>query len=182
MNKKILVIFVNLLVVALLTTPVLAKPSNGPNKVAVSLFLYQTDRVDGDPVPTGNVVHSTSIQTFEAVIEFEGGETLTGELVADRKIVNILKKDGLHKIILTDNYIFTFPGDDEDTGFVGNAQVVLDGMPPTSGVASSNAYGLFHGTGDFEGQTLNVGHGWEAFSGTVKPWTGYWLKYEPPTP
>ena len=181
MNKKIVVLAITVLALAMFAVPVMAKPTKGPNKVAVSLFLTQTNRVDGPDVITGNVIHLTSLQTFEATIKFDDVTKidLIGTLVADRKIVVVEQKEG-NKVILTDYYVFTFPGEDEDTGFEGNAQVILDGMPPTTGGASSKARGLFHGTGDFEGQTLNVGHGWEAFTGTVKPWTGYWLKYVEP--
>ena len=178
MNKKILLLLVSVLAVAMLAVPVMAKPTNGPNKVAVTVTMTRNDGggagilIDPD-VFTGPITHRHLLQGFAVIITFEDATTLVGTLKVERKTVWVPQKETL-KRIFTDYYVFTFPGDAEDTGFVGNSKVIVDGVK-----GQSLAYGLYHGTGDFEGQTLNIGHPWAAFSGTPAPWTGYWLKYEP---
>jgi hypothetical protein len=174
MNKKILGIFISLLVVALLATPVLAQPTNGPNKVAVSVDMTRTDGPGPgtllDPnVNTGPITHGHWLQHFTTTVTFEDGSTLEGTIDIERKVVIVRRTPG-NKLIFTDYNVFTFPGYDPDTGFVGNSKVILD-----IGKGLSLAYGLFHGTGDFEGQTLNIGHTWADYAAAVNPWYGYWL-------
>ena len=177
------------MLVALLATPVMAKTDLNDtqgNKVGVTVILTR----DGSPVAnggdgggqgihlednvvTGAVYHGHWEQHFKTKITFGDGSTCEGYLVADRKVVNI--KDGT-RLVFTDYYEFTFDlNEDEvaDAGFVGNAEVQIDGVN-----SLSLAYGLFHGTGDFEGQTLNIGHTWAPYIGVVNPWYGYWLKCE----
>ena len=162
------------MLVAMLATPVMAKPENGPNKVAVTVTMTRNVASDGGgtgiqldpPVFTGLIIHAHVEQHFTTTIEFADGSTLDGTIVVDRKIVNI--KTG-SRVILTDHYVFTF--NDGDAGFEGNGNVILDNVNQLS-----KAYGLFHGTGDFEGQTLNIGHTWASYVDSVNPWFGYWLK------
>jgi hypothetical protein len=169
MKKKILMLLVTVLAVAMLAVPVIAKPTNGPNKVAVTVTMTRNDgggqgTILDPPVSTGVIIHAHLLQGYDVNITFADGSILNGTSVADRKVVNI--KAG-SRVILTDYYVFDFG----DGGFEGNGEVMLDMVN-----GQSLAYGLFHGTGDFEGQTLNIGHGWEAFSSTPNPWIGYWLK------
>ena len=178
MKKKILMLLVSILAVAMLAVPVMAKPTNGPNKVAVMVTMTRNSASDGggpgillDPnVNTGPITHGHWEQHFTTTITFEDDSTLEGTIVIERKVVIVRRAQG-NKLIFTDYYVFTFPGNDPDTGFVGNGKVILD-----IGKGLSLAYGLFHGTGDFEGQTLNIGHTWEDYTAAVNPWYGYWLK------
>jgi hypothetical protein len=180
MKKKILMLLVSVLALAILTTPVLADPTNGPNKVAVTVTMTRNDSILIDPEPntevlTGPVAHRHQTQGFDITIEITDGPTLTGTAVVDRKIVAVPQTNKGNKVILTDYYVFDFG----DEGFEGNGKVILDSMPPAlPPPGSSLAYGLFQGTGDFEGQTLNIGHTWAEFGGTPAPWFGYWLKYQ----
>ena len=186
MKKKIMMILVSVLTVAMLAVPVIAKPTNGPNKVAVTVTLSNMQIVGGfDVVFTGNVVHLYfPCQRYDVTIEIEpDGPTLYGTLDIERKFVIVLQPHNGYgtKMIATDYLVFTFPGDDPDTGFVGNGKVIIDGA--TLGSAApwekARASGMFQGTGDFEGQTLNVGRHWTEPTeyGTIE-WTGYWLKYQ----
>jgi hypothetical protein len=168
------------LAVAMLAAPVMAKTDlkdTKGNKVGVTVTMTRDNRPvneggDGGgngivlepPVFTGVVIHAHVEQHYWITITFGDGSTLDGYAVVERKIVNL--KTGA-RVILTDNYVFDFG----DGGFEGNGEVMLDMVN-----GQSLAYGLFHGTGDFEGQTLNIGHGWEPFSTVVNPWLGYWLK------
>ncbi len=196
MKKKIMLISIMLLALLIVSAiPAYAKPTNGPNKVAVTVDMTR-DRADpadgGDgggngillegPVVTGQIIHVVLEQHFFITITFDDDSTLEGYAVVYRKVVNI--KVGA-RVVLTDNYVFTFDLDDDevaDAGFEGNGLVMLNNVDQLS-----KAYGIFHGTGDFEGQTLNIGHGWINYISEVNSWYGYWLKcpeaiYTPPAP
>jgi len=172
MNKKILMLLVSVLVVAMFAVPLaVAKPTNG-QKTAVTVDMAQLTRDDGEVKLTGNelneVVHVTSIQTYAITITFDDDSTLEGTFSAVRVCVNVIQ-DGEQRINMNDYYELDFPT--KSGGFEGKAKVILD-----LGRHLSMAYGLFHGTGAFEGQTLNIGHGWLNFITEVNSWTGYWLK------
>jgi len=122
-----------------------------------------------DPnVVTGPITHLHRLQHFTTTIAFEDGSTLDGTIEVVRKMVQVPQKEA-NRVILTDYYVFDFG----DGGFVGDGLVMLDNVNHLS-----KAYGLYHGTGDFEGQTLNIGHTWESYISAVNPWYGYWLKYQ----
>jgi hypothetical protein len=179
MNKKIFGIFVAVLAVVMLATPAFASPTKG-NKVAVTLMLVRTGLpTDIDPPETtGPITHAHISVDYEATIIFEDGyPDLVGTLATDRKVVQVPQKEG-QKWIFTDYYEFTFG----NGGFEGNAKVIMDGVVFTAtGMVweKSRSNYLFHGTGDFEGQTLNFNHPWNPFGGGVPGTPGYWLKYEP---
>jgi hypothetical protein len=171
MNKKILAIFVSLLVVALLTTPVLAIPTNGPNKVAVTVVFKSGSRTDIVDVWTGPIRHRTFTATWGVVeLTITDGPTLIGTATAERSTVRV-PQNGAYKVIFVDYYVFDFG----DGGFEGNGKVILDGMVPGIGWDQSLARGLFQGTEAFEGQTLNIGHPFWSMPGPPT-WIGYWLK------
>jgi hypothetical protein len=189
MKKKIMMMFVTVLAVAMLSVPVMAKPTNGPNKVAVTVDMTRNDIPPGWPGPgpypgeeidpnrfTGPIIHLYRIQRYDVIVTFADDSTLEGTLEVERKILNV---KGGAKVILTDYYVFTFDDGALARGFKGNGQVLLDNMK-----GRSLGWGLFHGTGEFEGQTLNIGHPWVAYGGGgPTAWVGYWLKCEiyPPT-
>jgi len=182
MNKKILMLLVSVLALAMLAVPVMAIPTNGPNKVAVTVDMTRNDTPPGWPGPgpypgeeidpnrfTGVIIHLYRIQCYDVTITFEDTTFITGTLEVERKIVNV--KQG-HRVIMSDHYVFTLDDGAVARGFEGNGQVLLDNVK-----GRSLAWGLFHGTGAFEGQTLNIGHPWVAYGGGgPAPWTGYWLK------
>ena len=65
-----------------------------------------------------------------------------------------------------------------DAGFVGNGKVILYGVVqvgPSISWVGGIGKGLFHGTGAFEGQTLNFNSNWRLFGGGIV-WDGYLLK------
>lgn len=168
-------LLVSILTVAMLAVPVMSMPTNGPNKVAVTVTMARND--GGGPgtiidpnVITGPITHGHWLQGFDVTITFEDDSTLEGTLEIERKPVIVPQKEA-NRMIFTDYYIFTFPGIEPDTGFVGNGLVMLDNVKQLS-----KAYGMFQGTGDFEGQTLNIGHTWASYLSAVNPWYGYWLK------
>jgi hypothetical protein len=158
----------------MLAVPVMAKPTNGPNKVAVEVIMERNDVYVDPPVAnthtwTGPIRHTHSIQGYDITITITGElAPLTGIAIIERNFVRLPQKDG-YKIIFQDRYVFTFSS--EGGGFEGNGNLIIE-----VGWAQSKAYGLFHGTGAYEGQTLNIGHTWASFVGTPAPWYGYWLK------
>lgn len=120
---------------------------------------------------TGQIIHIVLEQHFFIIITFDDYSTLEVYAVVNKNVVNI--KEG-SKVVLKDNYVFTFDLDDDevvDAGFEGNGLVMLSNVDHLS-----KAYGMYHGRVDFEGQTLNIGHGWVNYQTEVNSWYGYWLK------
>jgi hypothetical protein len=177
MKKKIIMLLVTVLAITMLAVPVMAKPTKG-QKTAVTVIMTRNDGGGpGTPLSpnrnTGPIIHLHRLQGYDVTVTFEDSSTVLGNIEVERKMVNV---KGGHRIVLTDYYVITLFKDElktdpYDGGFEGNGQVLLDRVN-----GASLAWGLFHGTEDFEGQTLNIGHGWEAFSSTPNPWYGYWLK------
>jgi hypothetical protein len=94
-------------------------------------------------------------------------DDIVGTLVIERKFVRVPQKDGF-RIIFQDRYEFDFG----DGGFEGNGNLIIE-----VGWGQTLAYGMYQGTGAFEGQTLNIGHTWAEYGGgQPTPWYGYWLK------
>lgn len=175
MNKKVLGITVVLMAIAMLVAPVMADPTQG-QKTAVTVNIAGGPPTDIDPpVTTGPVTHKYQEQFMHTVtITFEDGSTLDGTATVERKVVYV-PQHGAMRWIFTDYYEFDFG----EGGFVGNGKTILDGVVFTAtGISwqASLAYGLFHGTGEFEGQTLNIGHTWGEPGSEQSAWTGYWLK------
>lgn len=178
LNKKVLGIAVILMAVAMLAVPVYAKPTNGPNKVAVTLtFVERTSRTIIEDKYSNGIRHRLLELTWNVELIVTDGPTLVGTAFAERITILNLKSA---KNIQRDYYEFWF--EDEGGGFEGNGLNVLDGFvpapPPPATWEKSKAYGLFQGTEAFERQTLNIGHTWgEPGSGSeIEDWTGYWLK------
>ena len=174
MNKKILGVFASLVFVAMIVTPVLAKPTQG-QKVAITLTWTRTLRIQDPPVFTGVVMHRHVYIEWSVVLEIEDGPTLTGTGTSIRDNVRMPQKDG-DTVVIRDVTELWFP--DQQGGFEGRGVIMIDGLTSPGVWEQAKAHELLQGTGEFEGQTLNAGHHWEEPSGAIV-WTGYWLKYEP---
>jgi hypothetical protein len=176
MNKKVLGVFVSLLAVAMLATPVKAEPTQG-QKVAVTLsFVGVTGPPEiVDTMDSGPVSHRLVHTTWVVVLEIENGPTFSGTAFDERTIVIVPQKDGT-KQITKSHYEFSFPS--EGGGFEGNTLLILDGFtgPPPPLWEKGKAYSLFQGTGAFEGQTLNFRHTWSPYVAGPIVWDGYLLK------
>ena len=75
MNKKLIAIFVSLSFVALLAIPVMANPTNGPNKVAVTVDMTRNDGPGpGTPLSpnrnTGPIIHLYRLQNFDGTFPY----------------------------------------------------------------------------------------------------------------
>lgn len=174
MNKKILGIAVALMAVAMLATPVMAKPTKG-NKVAVTLiFTSRTSKTVVDEWVSGGVTHRLLINTWNVRLEIDGGPTFEGTAIDERKIVAVTQKNEVDQICRS-YYELSFP--DEGGGFEGNSLLIQDGFtgaPPPLWDKTKIHY-LLRGTGAFEGQTINVGKTWTPFGGILGA-SGYLLK------
>ena len=187
MNKKILMLLVSILAVAMLAVPVMAKPTQG-QKAAVTMSQVGTGTGPGDIHPTGPIIHNHFEGYYDVTIEIKDGatvvSTLVGDAVVDRKLVIVPQKGSiLGRWVFTDYYeitIDTVDGEPVDGGFEGNGKVILDGVNPMGpGVISwelGRANALFHGTEDFEGQTLNFNGRWTPYAAGPIVWDGYLLK------
>jgi hypothetical protein len=189
MKKKILMLFVSILAVAMLAVPVMAEPTKG-QKVEITMTQVATSPptpIDDD-VFTGPVTHSHVNGYYDVTIEIKDGatvvSTLVGDAVLNRKLVRVPQKGSiLGRWIFTDYYeitIDTVDGESVDGGFEGNGKTILDGVNP-AGMGISwelgRANALFHGTEDFEGQTLNFKSAWTTYVGPGPiVWDGYLLK------
>ena len=173
MNKKILCIFVSLLAVALLATPVYASPTKG-NKVAVTLTFSNRVGEVIDEWVSGRVTHRLQINTWDVMLEIEGGPTYLGTAIDERKIAEVMQNNEVDRICRS-YYELSFPS--AGGGFEGNSLLIIDGFtgsPPPLWDKTKVHY-LFKGTGAFEGQTLNVGKTWTPFGGPLGA-GGYLLK------
>jgi hypothetical protein len=172
MNKKILGIAVVLLAMAILATPVIADPTKG-QKVPATLRFGDSSPAPGTSKTAGNTMHGQMTVIWQIEIDIDGVPTYTGTAVAERYSVNVAVEGKMTNIVFKE--VYTIEIDDADGGFVGSVRILMrmfPGMPPT---ILGKAHVLLVGYGDFEGQTLNVGHHWSAFSGGIA-WDGYLLK------
>lgn len=167
MNKKILMVAVALMAVVMLATPVFADPTQG-QKAAITINWTRTNRITVDEWWSSDLVRHRHMHVWwDVELIIDGGPPLPGTGYTERDAVRVTQKDGFNNV-LHDYYVLTFDGG----GFEGNALIMVQnqGTPDFRG----RAHGLFMGTGDFEGQTINAGHGWVPAGPPV--WTGYLLK------
>jgi hypothetical protein len=170
MNKKILMLLITVLAVAMLVTPVISKPTKG-KKVAVTLYFSNQESEPIEIRETGNVEHRHGHVNWTLMLDFKNGTTLMGEAIDVQRYVLVVPQPNGNKIVFREQYEMWFPS--AGGGFEGMANIQMDGIgnPPMIG----RAHALLHGTGAFEGQTLNVGHPWAIFSPPIH-WDGYLLK------
>jgi sugar-specific transcriptional regulator TrmB len=109
---------------------------------------------------------------FDVELAIENELTLIGKAICERKM-SILPKKQVQSLIFQDHYEISFP---EGRGFEGNVFMILwNDIREALCYEKSKAYGSFRGTGEFEGQTINIGHSWRSFNYPIV-WTGYLLK------
>ncbi len=175
MNKKVLVIFVALMAVVMLATPlvgmVTAEPTEG-QKVPVTLKwanVGPTTTITHDV--KGNVSHRVMTQNWKVNITIGDAVTpIQGTAVGERQTLYIYGRK-LHGVdqVANDHYVISLP----DGGFEGNCHILITDWNSTSRTYNVHLHALFHGTGAYEGQTLNV---WQIGPGTNFLWEGYLLK------
>jgi hypothetical protein len=171
LKKKIMSVFVSLLVIALLATPVLAKPTKG-QKVMVSITweiigpIYLSDWKE-----TGNVLHRDVILEWDVTLVIGGGAPIFGTAITERKLLRVTQGDGELRI-LNDYNVLMFTGGT----FEGNALLQSHWLPGgPANVQSRVNHALLQGTGDFDGQTISAKHDWRTHDQPIV-WSGYLLK------
>ena len=108
---------------------------------------------------------------FDVELAIEDEPALIGEAICERETTVIPQKQ-VHNLIFQDHYEISFP---KGRGFRGNAFIIVESDIKETFFERSKAYASFRGTGDFEGQTINIGHSWRPCNYPVV-WTGYLLK------
>ena len=170
MNKKIFGIFISLAFLAMLVIPAFASPTKG-NKVAVTLTWTNPAGTPAGIDETGIVTHRHGIGTWDVELEIDDGPTYIGAAVDTvREILIVPQTDG-NNLLWREHLEVSFP--EAGGGFEGYFVVLMDGVGNPLELRSK-AHGLLHGTGAFEGQTINAGHNWRPPGPLV--WTGYLLK------
>lgn len=175
--KKVFLIAMVVIIVALMATPVLAVPEQG-QKLPISLKFTATTTADGIHhvnVPGDFVLNEGSIgqrrdavTSYKVELSIDGAVAIVGFSIAERPVCvyNVIKHQ---RMIMHEIHVMDFST--EEGGFEGNALLQF-----TDYVSPSNfqiaAHGTFHGTGAFEGQTIVASYEGPA-GGT---WTGYILK------
>jgi len=173
MRKKLILIPVLVLMLLAAATPVIAKPSDGQKVPAILKFPTPPKVTTLDPgVLTwtkGNVSHLRDrIINYSFLLIIDDAPPIAGYAIAERDGNGIPYKIGMTGY--HEYYEFWFPT--VGGGFEGR------GLSHYFDFVSMSSYDLeihvvLHGTGSFEGQTLNM---WRT-GGVVGPgWTGYLLK------
>ena len=173
MDRRVLAMAVLLLAVAMVATPVLAAPING-QKVSATLKFPTPPKVTTlDPGETtwtnGNVTHLRDrIINYTFLLIIDGAPPITGYAITVRDGNGVPYKIGMTGY--HEYYEFWFPT--AGGGFEGRAlNHITDATGPMSYDLSLHV--VLHGTGAFEGQTLNL---WRS-GGPIGPgWLGYLLK------
>jgi hypothetical protein len=176
-KKKILGVFASFLFLLILITPALASPTKG-NKVGITLTWTATNFVYLDAKEVGNTMHFHINYYWNVTLAIDdNGPKINGTAITDRYMTGVLQKDG-GRLVVADYTEFSFP--DDEGGFKGNSAIMMIGYIPIEPPVwqKSKAHGLFHGTGAFEGQTINAGNHWIPFDPLAEShvWYGYLLK------
>jgi hypothetical protein len=158
--------------------PISLKESNEEHKRIVGLDRVRLTLNRKMKMDVDERINSTSTRElmqkiiFDVELAIENGPTFIGKAICERKMT-ILPKKQVQNLIFQDHYEISFP---EGRGFEGNVFMILwNDITGTFFYEKSKAYGSFRGTGEFEGQTINIGHSWRSFNYPIV-WTGYLLK------
>lgn len=174
MKKAVLAITVALMTAALLLTSlvgmVLADPTKG-QKVPVEMTFAATGSTTVESTKNnGDITHASYLRNWAVALSIDGATPIIGEIVnSERYVIGAYGKLGMG--ILHDEYVISFAT--ELGGFEGRAILQITDWVSNTEPYNMMIHGVFHGTGAFEGQTLNVGVDKGPASLT---WTGYLLK------
>lgn len=171
MKVTVVALALALLMLTMLAVPVLAAPPV-EKKVPVTLKwanVGPTTTVIHDV--NGNVSHRIMTQNWKVNITIGDAVTpIQGTAVGERQTLYIYgrKAHGVDQVV-NDHYVITLPGG----GFEGNCHILITDWNGTSRTYNVHLHALFHGTGVYEGQTLNA---WQIGPGTTMLWEGYLSK------
>ncbi len=170
--KKITIAFLGLAATLLMglfiAVPVIANPADG-QKVPVEIKWKPTGSTLLDRLDSDGLSHRWIRTTWNVELYIDGSLTpITGTAVTERLVLWAFSK--LQMAIYNEDYVLSFPT--LGGGFEGNAHLVLKDYVSATDY-QMKVHGLFQGTGDLEGQTINAGLDWGPPNYT---WQGYLLK------
>jgi len=172
-TSGILVLALSMMFAAVLATPTLAAPPE-EKKVEVEVtFTISSNTLVERYTTNGNISHRIYDQDWDVFLTIGKGSTpIEGTAEVYRETDYRYTKPGGVDQVINDCYVFSFPS--VEGGFEGQSHsIVTDWSPPPTGTYNIRVHVLLHGTGAFEGQTLNA---WQNGPGTVPLWEGYLLK------
>ena len=175
MKKAALVLAVALLAIAMLAVPVFAAPPL-EKKVPVAMQwknLGGATTIERRDVDTG-ISHRIIDQNWGVKLYIDGSTTpLEGTADVTRVTLYRYSKDsmGVDQVV-NDDYVVTFAS--EGGGFVGNVHILVTDYVSASDFGGM-VHALLHGTGSFEGQTINAGVKMSATAANML-WEGYLSK------
>ena len=175
MKRKMILapMIVLLTLFALPVLQALAAPTNG-QKVPVTIKFNAYGNIPGERWDTnGGIIQRRDFTMFYHVsIIIDGAPPLLGECVAMRDSMFNTKE---MSNICREYYVVSFPSLPPEDTFEGNGLLLITDYNPGPPVTFNiMTHGLFHGTGAFEGQTINAGYSGPFPGGPG--WTGYLLK------
>ena len=156
MKKKILVIAVALMFVAMLAAPVMAAPAT-KKEVTVAMDVAQSTDPDSIRVVDHGILHmrGTSAGTFNITIAGQDPLNFTwaGEWAVRSKGLPLPNPEG--EALIRGKVLLTSIGEGTTGTFEGMIHKRMKGLPaPVSTYLYSRT--VLHGTGDFQGQTLKL--------------------------
>ena len=171
MNKKVLILALSLLMLMFAVAPVMADPTNGQKVPITITFTSPKTIVTGESWRTnGDVIQRRDyVVTYKVELDVDGAPPIFGSAVAERDpgMANVPNNEML---LWHEKYVISFPT--EGGGFEGTSvQHYTDFVSMSS--YNLDIHFLLHGTGEFEGQTINAWREGPAGPGGA---TGYLLK------
>jgi hypothetical protein len=148
-----------------------AKPEEQKVPVSVSFEITSSTIVERW-ITGGNISHRLLDQEWSVELTVGDSSTpIVGTAIVVRNTDYRYTKQGGVDQIVNDKYIFSFPTD--EGGFEGHSHTMLTNWNSVDRTYDVAVHVLLHGTGEFEGQTLNA---WQNGPGVIPLWEGYLLK------
>ncbi|HLN44393.1 MAG TPA: hypothetical protein VK209_01660 [Candidatus Sulfotelmatobacter sp.] len=172
MKKKIIGLGIMLFLLLPMLAPVLAA-SPGEQKVPITIkFLPVGSATGGErwETPSGIIQRREATKVYNLQLSIDGGPIITGSCTT--ALVDYMFSGSAQMQILREEYVMVFPSLSASGTFEGNAMLLLTDYVASPLAFNVKAHGVFHGTGDFDGQTINAGY-MGPRGGT---WEGYLLK------
>ncbi len=171
MKKKIIVLGIMLFLLLAMLAPVLAAPT-GEQKVPITLKFLPGATTGGErwETPSGIIQRRNATKVYNLQLSIDGGPVITGKCITATD--DYMYSARAQMQVNREEYVMLFPSLSASGTFEGNALLLLTDYIASPISFNVKAHGVFHGTGDFAGQTMVVGY--EGPRGGT--WEGYLLK------
>ncbi|MFX1301033.1 MAG: hypothetical protein ACFFDE_08810 [Promethearchaeota archaeon] len=169
MKKKITGIVASIFIAVMFAVPVMAE---SPNKIPVKAIPIIGPFMDIETRVTDGLVHieNLRIEGEIMILPEVGGPLAVGTFVDDPCEGLYNPKTGMS--VYTFDEVWTF----SDGTFVGTAHVQINGDLLSFTFTAMQAHIVLHGTGDYEGQVLNLKMDWDMSVPGSYGYEGTWLK------